>query len=154
MTEVERIEDQLSRAFEGEAWHGDSLREILAGVTAEAAAARPLPRAHSIWELVLHLAFTQEVMRRRLEGERVAFSAGEDFPPVEETSEAAWEGALAALWDGHRKLLSAVSRLGEAELEEAVAGRDYSRYVLLHGLAQHAAYHGGQIALLKKTVIG
>jgi len=25
--------------------------------------------------------------------------------------------------------------------------------VLLHGIAQHAAYHGGQIALLEKAVV-
>lgn len=74
MTEVERIEDQLRRAFEGEAWYGDGLSEILAGVTAENAFARPVPQVHSIVEIVLHLSFTQDVMRRRVEGEHATFS--------------------------------------------------------------------------------
>jgi hypothetical protein len=50
MSEAARIADQLRRAFDGEAWHGDSLFEILEGVTAERAAARPIADAHSIWD--------------------------------------------------------------------------------------------------------
>ena len=55
MTEATRIADQLRRAFGGEAWHGDSVFEILDGVTAAQAAAHPIKNAHSIWELVLHI---------------------------------------------------------------------------------------------------
>jgi len=50
MTEIERILDQLKRAYEGNAWHGPSVREALNGVTPEQAAAHPLSGAHSIWE--------------------------------------------------------------------------------------------------------
>ncbi len=53
MSEIERINDQLRRAFEGEAWCGSSLREALAGVTAERALAKPLANAHCIWEIVM-----------------------------------------------------------------------------------------------------
>ena len=35
MSETARIADQLRRAFYGGAWHGDSLFEILTGVTAD-----------------------------------------------------------------------------------------------------------------------
>ncbi|MGB0111192.1 MAG: hypothetical protein WBP52_22060, partial [Terriglobales bacterium] len=55
-TEAARIADQLRRAFDGEAWHGDSLFEILERVGAARAAARPIGSAHTIWELVLHVA--------------------------------------------------------------------------------------------------
>lgn len=51
--EVRRIQDQLQRAYEGAAWHGPALQEVLNGVSASAAAARPLPHAHSIWEIAL-----------------------------------------------------------------------------------------------------
>ena len=72
MTEIERILDQLKRAYEGDAWHGPSVREALAGVTAQQAHARPLTNAHSIWELVHHIAVWENVGRRRLEGDRAA----------------------------------------------------------------------------------
>ena len=56
MSETARLADQIRRAFDGEAWHGDSLMEILAGANAKTAAAKPVPNAHSIWELWLHIA--------------------------------------------------------------------------------------------------
>ena len=34
MTETFRLADQIRRAFEGNAWHGDSVLELLAGVNA------------------------------------------------------------------------------------------------------------------------
>ena len=51
MSQVDMVVNELERCFEGEAWHGPALMEILDGIDAEAAAARPLPKAHSIWEL-------------------------------------------------------------------------------------------------------
>ena len=53
--ECTRIADELSSTLNGEAWYGDSLREILEGVTASQALSHPIGSAHSIWELVLHL---------------------------------------------------------------------------------------------------
>ena len=41
MSETARLADQIRRAFEGDAWHGDSIKELLTGVTAETAAAKP-----------------------------------------------------------------------------------------------------------------
>src|SRR5713226_2034192 len=67
MSEIKRIGDQLKRAFEGKAWHGPSVSEVLAGVTAEQAAAHPLAGAHSIWEITLHIATWERVGRRRIE---------------------------------------------------------------------------------------
>ena len=61
MSEIERMLDQLKRAFEGEAWHGPSVKEAIAGVTAAQAHARPLANAHSIWELVQHIAVWEAV---------------------------------------------------------------------------------------------
>ena len=67
MSEIDRILDQLKRAYEGDAWHGPSVKEALAGVTAEQAQARPLRNAHSIWELAQHIAVWEDAGRRRLE---------------------------------------------------------------------------------------
>ena len=61
MPEVARILDQLHRAYEGPAWHGPALREILAGLTFETAAQRTIPDAHTIWELVLHITVWMSV---------------------------------------------------------------------------------------------
>lgn len=151
MSEVARIGSQLKRAFEGEAWHGLSLKELLAGVTAEQAAAKPLVGAHSIWEIVLHIAAWERVALRRLEGQTALISTEEDWPTVNDTSETAWREALANLESGHRQLRAALRTLTDADLDKLVAGQQYSVYFLLHGVIQHDLYHAGQIALLKKA---
>src|SRR5438034_11536829 len=88
MSEIKRINDQLKRAFEGTAWHGPSVSEVLAGVTAEQAAAHPIAGAHSIWELTLHIATWERAGRRRIqESDPVEVSDEEDWPAVEDRSE-------------------------------------------------------------------
>jgi uncharacterized damage-inducible protein DinB len=152
MTEIERILDQLKRAYEGEAWHGPSVREAIAGVTAVQAHARPLANGHSIWELVHHIAVWEDVGRRRLEGDRAAIeiSGPEDWSPADDHTEAAWEQAQAALDRGHRALVETISRLPESRLDEPILAGMSTVYVTLHGVIQHDLYHAGQIAILKK----
>lgn len=154
MTEIERILDQLRRAYEGEAWHGPSVREVLAGVTATQAHARPLANAHSIWELVQHIAVWESVGRRRLEGDRaqIDISSPEDWPPADDTSEVAWEQAKAALDRGHQALVEAIKRVPESRLDEPIFEGMSTVYVTLHGVIQHDLYHAGQIAMLKKSL--
>ena len=49
------IADQLFSTLNGEAWYGDSVQEILEGVTPEQALSHPIPSADFIWELVHHV---------------------------------------------------------------------------------------------------
>ncbi len=153
MRETEQIADQLRRAYEGEAWHGPSLKEILAGVTAAQAAARPLGAAHSIWEIVHHVAAWEAIVLRRIGGEVVKNVSTEvDWPPVRETSEAAWQGTLKALESGNRRLREAIAQMTDEQLRARVPGKESSFYGELHGIVQHDLYHAGQIALLKKAL--
>jgi uncharacterized damage-inducible protein DinB len=152
MTETERIEDQLKRAFEGNAWHGPAVRELLKNVTAEQAAAHPVAGAHSIWEIALHIAAWEGVGRRRLAGDRAQLPAEENWSPVTDTSDEAWDQAKAALEKGHHELRRAILRLDEARLDEPILAELSSVYVTLHGVIQHDLYHAGQIAILKKAL--
>jgi uncharacterized damage-inducible protein DinB len=152
--ETSRIADQLRRAFDGEAWHGPSLLEILRGVNAAAAAARPLPRSHSIWEIVRHIAVWDAVARRRMGGEVVQPTPEEDWPAVSETSPGAWHNALHHLRRTHDTLVDAVSTFPVSRLQERIPGKEedyYTFYYMLHGIVQHELYHAGQIALLKNA---
>ncbi|MGC1645236.1 MAG: DinB family protein [Candidatus Sulfotelmatobacter sp.] len=152
-SEASRIADQLRRVFDGDAWHGDSLFEILEGVTAAQAAARPIAGAHSIWELVLHIAAWDGAVLRRLGGAAVELSDAENFPRVTDVGEAAWRSALAQVRRVHEELVAAVAGLSDSRLYEMVPGKQgahYTFYYMLHGVAQHELYHAGQIALLKK----
>jgi uncharacterized damage-inducible protein DinB len=156
MSETARIADQLHRAFYGEAWHGDSLLQILDGVTAAQAAARPIKHAHSIWELVLHIAAWDNAVRRRLAGEAVSLPDEQNFPSVMDSSEGAWRRTVEHAKRAHTELVDAVKAFPDDRLSEKVPGKKnepdwYNFYYMLHGVAQHELYHAGQIALLKKA---
>lgn len=153
MSESVRLADQVRRAFDGGAWHGDSLLELLAGVDAETAAAHPIKNAHSIWELVLHIAAWDGAVIRRAQGRAAKLTAQQNFPLVKDTSEAAWQNALAHLRATHAELVSAVEHFPESRLLEPVPGKKakhYNFFYMFSGVVQHELYHAGQIALLKK----
>ena len=158
MTEIKKITDQLQRAFKKDSWSGPSLQEVLANVTAECAAARPIENAHTIWEIVLHVAAWKGVVRQRMEGEPVRVPEEGDWPAVTDTGVTAWQNALAKLERRHQELVQAVEKLSDADLENILitehsreTGGGVSCYITLHGIAQHDLYHAGQIALLKKA---
>jgi uncharacterized damage-inducible protein DinB len=149
----ERLADQLRRSQNGDAWHGPSISEVLDGVTAKQAAARAIKDAHSIWELVLHIAVWQKHILERLERGGMAEIPDElDWPEVGETTEAAWKAALAALKKANEELARAVEKADDAKLHAPVRGKDYDFHFMLEGMTQHNLYHAGQIALLKKAL--
>jgi uncharacterized damage-inducible protein DinB len=154
MSETARLADQIRRAFEGEAWHGDSVVELLQGVNAAVAAAHPIKNAHSIWELVLHIAAWDGAALRRTGGTAVELSGEENFPPVKDPSEAAWRKAIEQAKQTHNALVKAVAAFPDARLQEQVPGKTesyYNFFYLFSGIVQHELYHAGQIALLKKA---
>ena len=151
MSEISRISQQLKLAYEGEAWHGPAVLEILSGVDARAAAARPIANAHTIWELTLHISGWEDVIRRRLGGEACTLGDADNFPDVKDKSEAAWNKTVEALRLTNQELLKAMNGLPDSRLTDRVPGKNYDVYTMLHGAVQHALYHAGQIAILKRA---
>jgi hypothetical protein len=48
-------------------------------------------------------------------------------------------------------LIKITSQLNESQLTNQAPGKDYNLLFMLNGAVQHTAYHGGQIALLKRA---
>ncbi|MBJ6108589.1 DinB family protein [Hymenobacter sp. BT523] len=161
MPEIPRLLDQLRRAFDGEPWCGPSLLTNLEGVTAAQAAHYPISNAHSIWEIVLHLASWTAIVRRRIaDNKPLQPGEADDWPaaPANQT-EASWQSALAGLRTAHEHLLALAEALPEADLDRTIGatfeppqGGSYTAYQMLHGVAQHYLYHAGQIVLLRKLL--
>jgi uncharacterized damage-inducible protein DinB len=151
-SECLRIADQLRRAFEGKAWHGPALWELLSDVKAAQAHAHPLSTAHSIWELVLHITVWTRAALGATEGQSMPKIVGtaEDWPVVSDANPQAWSNALKQLFEVKDQLAAAIEKFGDGRLTETVPGRTYDFYFLFHGITQHSLYHAGQIAVLKK----
>jgi uncharacterized damage-inducible protein DinB len=150
MREIERILDQLNRAWGGPSWTGVDIRPSLDGITDTQARAHPLPDVHSIIELVAHMSFWMDVVALRLTGKAKEPTAEEDWRDV---TQLRWEDAITEMENAESRLSDAVARLSVDDLDKIVAGRDYTMYVMLHGVIQHNLYHAGQIAVLKKVSV-
>ncbi len=153
---VDTLTESLEKSVSGDAWHGSSLEALLSGVTEDEARARPIAGAHSILEIVLHVAAWMQEAAARLGGNPPGLPAGGDWPePV------SWPEAMAKLGGAKRELLARLAAAGESRLadrvgttREAPLGAGVSFAGMLVGVAEHNAYHGGQIALLKRALRG
>jgi uncharacterized damage-inducible protein DinB len=153
-TECNRIAYQLASTISGEAWYGDSLRKILENVTAQQAQAHPIANAHSIWELLYHVEAWVKFALGATQGTPIppwpTMPVELDWPPVTDTSEQGWKQAVESFFSAHLKLVEEIKAFADERLEVTVPGRTYNFYRLFQSTTQHAVYHAGQIALLKK----
>ena len=152
MTEAARIADQLRSAFEGEAWHGPAVLELLADVDpSTAACASASRRAQHLGTRSAYRGLGRGCQPAHCDGQGPHLNDAENFPPVKDKSRAAWKEAIALLKRAHNELVKTVAALPDSRLNERVPGKKYTVYVMLHGVTQHELYHAGQIAILKKT---
>ena len=150
MRAIERILDQLNRAWGGPSWTGVDIRPLLDDVTDAQARAHPLPSVHSIIELVAHMGVWMDTVSIRLTGTARELTSEEDWRDVTQLT---WAAAVEELENAESRLSDAVARLSVDDLDRIVAGRDYTTYVMVHGVIQHNLYHAGQIAILKKVLL-
>jgi uncharacterized damage-inducible protein DinB len=136
-------------------WHGGPTPgSAVRGLSARQALWRPGAGRHNVWELVLHIAYWKYAVRRRLEGGR-----GERFPrsPANwprvpaRADEAQWAADVALLREEDARLRDAIGRVSRAGLGRALRpARRWTVGETIVGIAQHDAYHTGQIQLLKR----
>lgn len=142
----------LDEGYGAGAWYGADLRTAVAGVKKAAAFTRPAKGRHNIAEVALHAAFWANEATSRLTGQpRAEFPLeGEDWFELKDETRLSWKEIAATLEASQQRLSQAVaeiasgariSPLGEAE-----------RFDLVVGIAGHAAYHAGQIQLIKKLI--
>ncbi|WP_162618496.1 DinB family protein [Pedobacter yulinensis] len=152
----EQITNELKKAYQGEPWHGDSLLSIIARCSAHKVFSHPVPGAHSVAEIVLHLtAWTREIISR-LSGHAAGEPAMGDWPVAQEQTESYWNGLVQDLKNSNEELLRITGRMQAEEwlqpagVHAAEAGGEITCFALVNGLIQHHAYHAGQISLLCK----
>lgn len=151
MSEVERISSLLKDIYNGEPWHGSSLKDILKDITSVQAASKPDSELHSIWEIILHMTGWREVAWKRLKGEEVPKVTKEkDWPEVKDTNPESWNKTLEALELSQQQLIQALSEADDEKIKQIAPGSSIPLNILLDGIIQHDLYHSGQIALLKK----
>lgn len=156
MNRKDELIDALTRSFDGDAWHGPALEEVLADVTAEEALWRPALHVHSIWEITLHVAGWANEVANRLTGAAPKEPEGGDWRERGNADNDGWEDAIQQVFSARDALLAEVRRQTEEDLDVMVEtpgaseGTSFSRFGLILGVIQHNIYHAGQVAVLKK----
>jgi hypothetical protein len=148
-------------------WHGGPTPVgALRGISAEQAAWVPAPGRKSVWELTLHIAYWKYAVRRRLEGGVLGSKAGPatrfprtpaNWPRLPAPASAgavdaqAWRADVALLKAEHERLIATIAAVEIDRYGEALpGGRRWTVGELVLGIAQHDAYHTGQIQMLKR----
>ena len=152
----EDIAARIVKAVTGPVWHGPALAEILGDISAAEAAARPAAGAHTIGEVVRHIVFWCDDSRTRLAAAGTALpepADGADWTPVAPgVDETGWRKITDGCAASHRELAEAARLLSPDRLAARVPGRKVSIEDMLRGVVEHAAYHGGQIAILRRSL--
>ena len=163
------IENVQPRAGRG-GWHGGPTPlGAVRGVKAAQARWAPARGRKSIWQLTLHAAYWKYAVRRQLEraleahGARVRRLQGatgssrfprtpSNWPTVAPTAgEREWKADIALLRDEHERLLEAIAAVPVAKYgRKPPRGDKWTIGELIVGIAQHDAYHAGQIQLMKR----
>lgn len=145
MDALQGIIKSLEDTYDGDAWHGPSIKKVLSGIPAEKANSK-IGNAHSIIALVLHMATWRSFVVHKLQGDK-------DFDINDETNfpkGKGWDNAIAELERSQEQLLTAIATFDIQNLHDLVPHRKYSFHKLLHGIIHHDLYHLGQIVMITK----
>jgi uncharacterized damage-inducible protein DinB len=149
-SEIRFLIQLLDDSFDVKAWHGPNLRGAIRGLSAANAAWRPAPGRLCIWELVLHCAYWEYAVWRRLTGvgPRGSFPRKpSNFPTLPNLlTDRSWKEDVALIDEGHARLRAAIAAFPASRLSERHGKYTASRMVA--GIAAHNLYHTGQIRLL------
>jgi len=152
MTFPQHIAQQLHQVYFGGNWTAANLSEVLKDVTwLEATHQRE--GFNSIALLAFHIHYYVAGTLEVLEGRPLTIhdKLSFDMPPLE--NEEAWQARLSSMWEETRKVCALIEALPEERLREWFEKEKYGTYLRnLLGLTEHAHYHLGQIALLKKLL--
>ena len=142
----------LDEGYGPGAWYGSDLRASVGDVSAASAFARPAKGRHNIAEVALHAAFwANEAVSRLTGAPRAPFPLeGEDWFELTDESTLPWNKVVATLDAAQQRLSQAVSEVASGARTSPLGEAD--RFDLVVGIAGHAAYHAGQIQLIKKLI--
>ena len=142
----------LEEGYGPGAWYGSDLRAAVSEVAATTAFTRPANGRHNIAEIALHHAYWAGQIAGRLTGSPPApFPlAGEDWFEMSDESRLSWSAITATLKASQVRLSQVVSEIASGARTSPLG--EAERLDLVLGITGHAAYHAGQIQLIKKLL--
>jgi hypothetical protein len=142
----------LDEGYGPGAWYGSDLRAALAEVQPTLAFTRPASGRHNIAEVALHHAYWAGQIESKLTGTPAAAFplVGEDWFDLDDESRLTWTAITSLVEASHQRLSRAVGEIASGARTSPLP--EAERFDLVIGITGHAAYHAGQIQLIKKLI--
>ena len=142
----------LDEGYGPGAWYGSDLRTAVSEVSAAQAFKRPAKGRHNIAEVALHHAYWAGQIAAKLTGTPAAAFPldGEDWFELASDQALPWKKVVATLDAAQQRLSQAVSEVASGARTSPLG--EAERFDVVIGISEHAAYHAGQIQLIKKLI--
>ena len=153
MNVLAQIAKHFREVHFGGNWTSANLKDTLEDVSWQEATTK-VGSLNTIAALVFHINYYVSAILKVLQGEQLNAhdKYSFDLPPIQSRED--WEKLLNKTWKDAEDFASLVEQLPENKLSETFAQEKYGNYYRnLHGVIEHAHYHLGQIALIKKLLM-
>jgi hypothetical protein len=143
----------LDEGYGPGAWYGADLRAAIADVTPATAFTRPRAGRHNIAEVALHHAYwVGQVTAKLAGGEPSTFPlvGKEDWFDLDNESKLSWAAITALVAASQQRLSRIVGEIASGARVSPLSEAEQFDFVI--GITGHAAYHAGQIQLIKKMI--
>ncbi len=129
-------------------------RELVADFPLDGINERPPNVPYTFWHLLEHIRFCQwEILEKLVTGNQVKATWPADFwpPKDKEVGIAEWHETLRQFEADLEALKALVRDESRDLLAPAVAGADYTMLASIMSVAEHNAYHWGELAILRQV---
>jgi len=154
MTLSQHLSSHIKKLYYGGNYAGSNVTQQLKGLTWEQANIE-IDGCNSIVTLVYHCHYYLNSVQQVLDGKELIGSDAESFRHPALTSKKAWETFQQTIFMEANDFAESVAGLSEEQLWNVFVKEEYGTfYRNIQGVIEHTHYHLGQIALLKKMLIG
>lgn len=158
--ELESLAAELRRSMSGETWFGPSVSVLLGDVDFSSASRVAAGEPHSIAQIVFHMAVWARYAAYRFSGGEPRELDEANWPETSEVDDAAWTAAREGLLGAYERAACALLAMAPEQLDAVddstpvdADGVPVTLRRVAAGLAQHGAYHAGQIAVIKRLTM-
>jgi len=149
---TELIAQHITEVFEGNNWTDVNIKDTIDDIDYREATTVTKASYNTIAALLHHLSFYNDVVSMRLMGINPEIDEINGFNVPAIKNEHDWQLLKDAVFASAANLSDAVRKFPEEKINDLTVTEHSTYYKTLHGLAEHAHYHLGQIVLIKKLV--
>ncbi|WP_422104087.1 DinB family protein [Winogradskyella sp.] len=152
MKVTQHIAKNLHQVYFGGNWTASNLMDQLDGVSLEMAT-KKVNDLNSILALTYHIHYYLKGTMEVLKGGDLTIRDKYSFDHPQIQNEAEWQAFLENIWEEAKTFIALVENLQDDVLNRYLAEEKYGTYYRnLAGIIEHAHYHLGQIAIIKKMI--